>query len=162
MESSQQKQPLCCSCEGNCLCKECKCFMQGKYCGPDCKCPNCHNKPEFEAERVEVIRKILEENPLAFTPDDSLNQDEFTGITNFAMLTNSVNTEPFNLQKQEKLISKFLIPRVLELSVVTILSAANEALDKSKDPKSFEEEVENSIASEFQDILKQVQNSIEQ
>ena len=158
MEQSECKHHHC-QCEGDCLGVECHCFMQGKYCGSDCNCPNCHNKPEFEHERVEAFRKILVENPRAFTSEESFSQEDFTAFSSFAMLTNSVDTQPFRLERDEKPISKVLTPKVLEMSIVTVLSAANEALFKVKDQKSFDEEVENLVASEFNDILQKIKNS---
>ena len=159
---SEQNPDTLCHCNGNCLNDKCPFFMRGQYCNPDCKCSDCQNKPEFESERSSAFVKILSNNPLAFTPEEPLTQDELTAIYNFAMLTKSVNTEPFKLQADVKPISKVITPSVLELSIVTIISAANEVLDNSKDPKTFEEQVENSVASEFENILQQIQNRVKQ
>lgn len=158
----ENKEEILCHCNGNCLNEQCPFFMKGKYCNKNCKCPNCRNKPEFEAERSAAFIQILFKNPLAFTPEEPLTQDELTAISNFAMLTKSVNKDPFKLEPQETPLSKVISPKVLELSVVTIISAANEILDTSKNQKTFEEDVENSVASEFNNILKQIQDRINQ
>jgi hypothetical protein len=153
------------TCEGNCLTINCPVFRKGQYCGPECHCPNCHNRPEYENERNEMFKKILLENPLAFTGEYPLSPEEFTSISNFAILTNSVDTEPFKLVEEEKPLSKVLVPKInslMELSIATIFSAANEALKNSKDKNTYEEEVENSIVSEFQNIIVQISNSVEQ
>lgn len=161
MEQTEPKCASCCNCEGNCLSTTCPCFLHSKYCCDGCKCQKCRNKKEYEQERVASFEQHLLENPLAFTSDDSINQEEYTAISNFAMLTNSVDTEPFTLEKEEKPLAYVLTPKVLELSIATILSAANESLKTAKDPNTFEEAVENSVAAEFQDILQQIQNRLE-
>ena len=151
-----------CECKGNCLNVSCPFFKVGKYCPDGCKCPNCRNKPQYENERRDAYLKILTENPMALTSEDSITQSDYISISSFAMLTQSVNSEPFKLKKEEKTLSKVMIPKVLELSVVTILSAANETLDSSKSPKSFEEDAENAVALEFQNILKKIESVIDE
>ena len=158
----ENKRETLCECGGNCLNEKCPFFMHGKYCSPNCKCKDCHNKPEFESERTNAFVEMLSKNPLAFTPEEPLSQDELTAIYNFAMLTKSVDTEPFKLQPDPKQISKVISPNVMELSVVTILSAANEILETNKDPKAFEEQVENAVASEFNNILEQIDHRVNQ
>lgn len=161
MEQAEQKHNQCCNCEGDCLSTSCPCFLHSRHCNSNCKCHNCKNKPENETERAAAFESYLLDNPLAFTSDDSINQDEYTAISNFAMLTNSVDTEQFALEKEEKPLSKVLSPQVLELSIKTILSAANEYIENAEESSTFEEGVENSVASEFLNILRQVQNRLE-
>lgn len=41
-----------CNCRNSrCLKRYCDCFAAGMYCSPDCKCEECHNKPEYEDDR---------------------------------------------------------------------------------------------------------------
>lgn len=161
MEKESHTEHIHCTCGDNCLNEKCPFFMRGQYCNSDCKCPNCRNKPEFENERLEAFTAILNQNPLIFTPEDQLTQDEFTAISNFAMLIKSVDTDPFKLKEQEKLKST-IISRVLELSIATIISAANQALTNTKDPTKFEEEVENAVALEFKYITESIKDRITQ
>ncbi|KAM3572227.1 hypothetical protein VYU27_005761 [Nannochloropsis oceanica] len=50
-----------CNCKkSRCLKLYCECFRGGFTCGASCKCQNCANIPEFEAERIEAREKIEE------------------------------------------------------------------------------------------------------
>ena len=57
-----------CNCKkSNCLKLYCDCFSSGEYCS-NCNCSGCYNNVENEKIRKEVIRSILERNPIAFRP----------------------------------------------------------------------------------------------
>lgn len=57
---------------GSCKCKRtrclklyCDCFAKGEFC-QGCACTECHNTPQFSAERSEAVQNTLERNPEAF------------------------------------------------------------------------------------------------
>ena len=84
---------------------------------------------------------------------------KFEQICNFVMLTSSIDSEPFSVQPQTSKISKFVKPTIIKQAMVTVLSSPNELL-RSNNPKSFEENVENTIASEFLDVIEKIQEYI--
>lgn len=50
----------CCCKKSRCLKLYCECFRGGFTCQPSCKCQNCANVAECEAERAEAVDKIME------------------------------------------------------------------------------------------------------
>ena len=148
-----------CHCEGGCLDDTCPCFLMGKMCGPNCSCTNCHNCEAYAEQRLAAIETKLLADPLAFTSERSLTPEKFEQICNFVMLTSSIDSEPFSVQPQTSKISKFVKPTIIKQAMVTVLSSPNELL-RSNNPKSFEENVENTIASEFLDVIEKIQEYI--
>jgi hypothetical protein len=71
------------------------------------------------------------------------------------MLTSSIDSEPFQAQPRETPLSRLLTPSVIRQAVKTVMSAANEDLATAT-PDNFEERAENSIAREFEDVLKTI------
>lgn len=144
---------ICCGCkDGDCRSLSCPCFKKGAMCGPDCQCPKCANKREFQQDRLEQIENILLADPMSFTTEDTLTQEERSAILNFAMLTNSVDSEDIIVKPKVTSLTRLLSPQVLNLSIRTIMSAANEDLKKSP-PSLVEERAENSVSSEFENVL---------
>lgn len=149
-------EPPHCSCtSGDCLTLECSCFKHGKFCEHNCQNKDCRNNEQNAVERLAVIEKILLQNPMAFTAEDTLNQEECASICNFAMLTKSVDHEPFRPEHRETPLSKCLTPQVIRQAVKTVMSAANEDL-KRVTPETFEEKTENSVAQEFANVLQTI------
>ncbi len=57
-----------CNCKkSKCLKLYCDCFTNQGYC-VNCNCVDCHNTPDHETERENVILSIKEKNPSAFKP----------------------------------------------------------------------------------------------
>lgn len=57
----------CCKCAKSlCLKLYCQCFANGRGCGPECQCDNCHNTEEFSELRELVVLDTKEKNPEAF------------------------------------------------------------------------------------------------
>lgn len=156
MEQQVQQDDNTCSCtSGNCLTLECPCFKRGKYCDEKCKCVDCKNREEFAAERLQVIESILLKDSMAFTAEETLNQEECASICNFAMLTSSVDSESFKVEHRESPLSRLLTPEVINQAIRTVMSAANEDL-KSANPENFEEHAENSVSKEFENVLNTI------
>jgi hypothetical protein len=126
-----------------------------------CTCPNCANNEEHAAERLSVIENILLQNALAFTAEDTLTQEECASICNFAMLTSSVDSEPFRAEPRESAMSRILTPNVIKQAVKTVMSAANENL-KTATHDTFEENTENSVAREFENVLNTIVSHIKE
>ncbi|KAL4442146.1 hypothetical protein ABPG74_009164 [Tetrahymena malaccensis] len=58
-----------CNCRNSkCLKRYCDCFAAGLYCQAECKCEECHNKPEYEDERQKAIQKKKKRIKDAFLP----------------------------------------------------------------------------------------------
>lgn len=149
-------EPRHCSCtSGNCLTLECECFKHGRFCDQPCQNKDCRNNEQHAVERLSAIEEILLQNPLAFTPEDALNQEECASICNFAMLTTSVDNEPFRPEHRETPLSRCLTPQVIKQAVKTVMSAANEDLNRCT-PENFEEKTENSVAQEFANVLQTI------
>jgi hypothetical protein len=124
-----------------------------------CGCPNCANNEEHAAERLTAIETILLQDALAFTAEDTLTQEECASICNFAMLTSSVDSEPFRAEPRESALSKILTPGVIRQAVKTVMSAANEDL-RTATHDTFEEHTENSVAREFENVLNTIVSHI--
>jgi hypothetical protein len=92
---------------------------------------------------------------MAFTAEDTLDQEECAAICNFAMLTTSVDQEPFHVEPRETPLSRLLTPIVIRQAVKTIMSAANEEL-RSDAANSFDERTENCLAQEFDNVLQTI------
>ncbi|XP_056595729.1 spexin prohormone 2 [Triplophysa dalaica] len=60
------KRPCNCT-KSQCLKLYCECFANGEVC-KNCKCINCFNNTEHEAERCQAIKVCLDRNPGAFQP----------------------------------------------------------------------------------------------
>ena len=150
---SKSEQSSECNCTtGNCLSLDCKCFRHGKLCDHNCKNPNCENNEAHAEKRLAVMEELLSSNPMAFTGEDTLSQDECAAICNFAMLTTSVDSTKFKAAPKESLVSKLLTPDIVHQAVKTVMSSVNEDLEKSS-PETFEEKTENIIANEFNNVL---------
>lgn len=148
----------CCPCNcvsGDCLNLDCACFRFGRYCEGRCANPSCRNNEANSVERLRVIEKLLLQNPMTFTAEDTLNQEEFASICNFAMLTTSVDDTPFKAEHRETAVSKSLSDKVVMQAIRTVMSAPNEDL-KSAIPETFEERTENSVAKEFENVLQTI------
>ena len=154
-EEKKESEGTCCNCTGDCLSLECACFKHGKFCDGNCHNENCRNNEEHAMERLAIMEKILLQNPMAFTAEDTLNQEECASICNFAMLTTSVDHEPFQPKHRETPLSKCLTQLVIKQAVKTVMSAANEDL-KTATPETFEEKTENSFAQEFANVLQTI------
>ena len=98
------------------------------------------------------MEELLSANPMAFTADDTLNQDECAAIFNFAMLTSSVDSEKFKAKPRDPSVSRLLTPQIVHLAIQTVMSSVNEDLENTI-KGNFEEKTENSIASEFNNVL---------
>lgn len=110
-------------------------------------------------ERLRAIEKLLLQNPMTFTAEDTLNQEEFASICNFAMLTTSVDDTPFKAEHRETTVSRSLSDKVIKQAIRTVMSAANEDL-KSATPDNFEEKTENSVAKEFGNVLQTIMDYV--
>lgn len=145
-----------CNCNGNCLTLNCPCFKQGCYCSKNCKCKGCKNCEECSRERINAIEQILAQNPMAFTTEDTLTPEEFSSISNFAMLTSSVDSEEFSIEPRETKLSKVLTQQVVKQAILTIISAGNES---DVNQENLEEKVENQVNLEFEIILNTILKS---
>ena len=154
-----EKQHFSCNCQGNCCQLECPCFKRGGVCGIDCKCINCENKSTTSLIRLESIEKILNKNPQAFTPLDGLNEDELSSITNFALISNSIDSEPFQIIPKITPLSKLLAPEVIDQAIKTVISAASQDLSNSNNT-NYEENLENSVSFEFERVLNTVLEAV--
>jgi hypothetical protein len=68
-----------CNCKkSKCLKLYCECFAALRYCF-NCKCLDCNNDKDHEAERLEAIKVTKERNPTAFTNKVSTNKTHATG-----------------------------------------------------------------------------------
>lgn len=148
-----------CNCESNCLTLNCPCFRRGRYCDHSCNCKKCKNNEEHAEERLEAIEQILSRDPMAFTAEETLNQEECASICNFAMLTSSVDAEPFKVVQRESPLSRLLTPDVINQAIRTVMSAANDDL-KSATLENFEEHAENSVSKEFENVLITIVNHV--
>jgi hypothetical protein len=117
-----------------------------------CTCPECANNEAHASERLIAIENLLLQNSMAFTAEDTLTPEECASICNFAMLTSSVDSEPFRAQPRDSPLSKILTPSVIRQAIKTVMSAANEDL-KTATAETFEERTENSVAREFENVL---------
>lgn len=149
----------CCNCtEGNCCSLTCPCFHKGCICSR-CQCQKCQNNSLSNPIRLAEIEKAAIIDPLAFTAEDTITQDEKAAMRSFAMLTSSVDDEEIQVKIRENTLSRLLIPEVLNQSIRTIISAANEDLKKA-DPETIQEKAENSVASEFENVLRIIADRI--
>ncbi|OHT16317.1 hypothetical protein TRFO_41889 [Tritrichomonas foetus] len=148
-----------CNCDSDCLHLNCPCFRRGRYCDSTCKCPNCKNNETHAAERLEAIEQILTKDPMAFTAEETLNQEECASICNFAMLTSSVDAEPFKVTPRDSPLSRLLHSDVINQAIRTVMSAANDDL-KSATSENFEEHAENSVSKEFENVLQTIVNHV--
>jgi ribosomal protein S20 len=71
------------------------------------------------------------------------------------MLTNSIDSEPFRVEPRESTLSRRLTPSVIKQAVKTVMSAVNESV-KTGNSEIFEEHIENSVAKEFESVLKTI------
>jgi hypothetical protein len=108
-----------------------------------------------------AIEHLLLANPMAFTAEDTLDQEECAAICNFAMLTTSVDQEPFRVEPRETSLSKLLTPVVIRQAVKTVMSAANEEL-RGEAAESFDERTENCVAQEFDNVLQTILAHVKQ
>lgn len=154
MEPSKAPNSKCrCSCrDGNCLTTNCACFLKGKFC--DCDCANCKNNEKFSEERLAAIEQILLQNPMAFTTKESLDQDEHDSIFDFAMLTSSIDSENFHVERRNTRLSKLLTGEVIDQAIRTVMSAASNAT--RSDGGNFDEKAENSVSEEFENVLEKI------
>ena len=103
-----------------------------------------------------MIVSLLQKDPMAFTAENTLDQEEYTSIYNFAVLTASVDANPFEVEPREQQpITKLLSKKVVEQAVKTVMSAVSENL-KGSTPENFEEMAENSVAKEFEIVLETI------
>jgi hypothetical protein len=120
-----------------------------------CSCADCQNNEAHAAERLAAIERTLLQNPMAFTAEGTLTRDECAAIGNFVIVMSSVDNEPFRVEPRETALSRVMIPSVIKQAVKTVMSAANEEL-KTPNTENFEERTENSIAREFENVLKTI------
>ena len=58
-----------CNCKkSKCLKLYCDCFAANLICTEECNCQGCHNKEDYEEERLNAIESTIERNPQAFKP----------------------------------------------------------------------------------------------
>ena len=109
---SEETTPKCeCNCTGNCCDMNCPCFKRGGICSKNCNCPNCQNKSAWGEERTAAIEEILAKDSTAFTQTD-LSPEERTLISNFSMLSASIDSTPFKTQPRSSPLSRlFLLQR---------------------------------------------------
>ena len=155
----KEEEQRVCNCESDCLNLKCPCFRRGRYCDHSCNCKKCKNNEEHAEERLEAIEKILSSDPMAFTAEETLNQEECASICNFAMLTSSVDAEPFKVVQRDSPLSRLLTPDVINQAIRTVMSAANDDL-KSATSENFEEHAENSVSKEFENVLITIVNHV--
>ncbi|KAH0785196.1 tesmin/TSO1-like CXC domain-containing protein [Histomonas meleagridis] len=154
--AAQQNETVGCNCTGgNCLMLGCPCFKRGGLCGKDCKCTSCRNCEQYAVERMACIEQILSQTPGVFTTEESLTQEEYSSICNFAMLNSSVDSEQFQIEPRETKLSKVLVPEVINQAIRTIVSAGNEGQSNNADAE-FEEKAENQIIQEFENVLQTI------
>lgn len=56
-----------CTCrKTKCLKLYCECFATTGFCGPKCRCEDCHNKEGLNELRQLIIQETVGKNPLAF------------------------------------------------------------------------------------------------
>lgn len=158
-QQPKEEEQRICNCESNCLSLNCPCFRRGRYCDHTCNCKTCKNNEEHAEERLEAIEQILSRDPMAFTAEETLNQEECASICNFAMLTSSVDAEPFKVVQRESPLSRLLTPDVINQAIRTVMSAANDDL-KSATSENFEEHAENSVSKEFENVLTTIVNHV--
>ena len=96
---------------------------------------------------------------MAFTGEETITNEERSAIYNFAMLTSSVDSEEIQVKTRETTLSRLLTQEVLNQSIRTIMSAANEDL-KTATPETFEERAENSVSTEFENVLQIIASRI--
>ena len=66
-DGEDEVHPVGCTCKRTrCLKLYCQCFAAKLYCGPNCRCVNCHNTRDQEDARQDAMRLILARNPMAF------------------------------------------------------------------------------------------------
>lgn len=75
LQHKQEVLHMGCTCKKTrCLKLYCQCFALLLYCGPQCRCLNCHNVVSQEQARQEAMRLILLRNPNAFDTKFSKNR----------------------------------------------------------------------------------------
>ncbi|KAK1382827.1 CRC domain-containing protein [Heracleum sosnowskyi] len=58
-----------CNCKKTkCLKLNCDCFAAGYYCGQNCSCQGCFNRPEYQDTVLDTRQHIVSQDPLAFAP----------------------------------------------------------------------------------------------
>merc|ERR1712072_1217154 len=57
----------------------CECFAKSKYCGPYCKCVDCHNNEGDKKARENAIKSTLSRNPDAFSSKIEVLGNMFPG-----------------------------------------------------------------------------------
>ncbi|KAK1382828.1 hypothetical protein POM88_020563 [Heracleum sosnowskyi] len=58
-----------CNCKKTkCLKLRCDCFAAGYYCGQNCSCQGCFNRPEYQDTVLDTRQHIVSRDPLAFAP----------------------------------------------------------------------------------------------
>ena len=96
---------------GGCTCKKskclklyCQCFASSKYCSTDsklsgCRCLNCHNTPEHDADRRHARKVILERNPSAFQTKfrDIENDQEENDMNSINNANNAMHNHANNI-----------------------------------------------------------------
>ncbi|EAX96753.1 hypothetical protein TVAG_288530 [Trichomonas vaginalis G3] len=152
----------CSCCNGNCLLLDCPCFKRGGVCGPNCKCQNCKNKSGWDEERLAVIENVLSQKSVAFTSTDQLNPDEYNLISNFAMLSSSIDSEQFHSKQRDLPLSRLLTQEVTQQAIKTVISAAHRQYTKQQGEPNIEESLENCVSSEYENVLKAILTAIEQ
>ena len=66
-KKSSVRQTTACKCKNSrCLKLYCECFSVNSFCGPNCSCKGCNNKPRKNTLREKAVAKALEGNPQAF------------------------------------------------------------------------------------------------
>ncbi|EAY00253.1 hypothetical protein TVAG_449890 [Trichomonas vaginalis G3] len=152
----------CCCCNGNCLSLDCPCFKRGGICGPNCKCQNCKNKSGWDTERLNAIENMLSQNTVAFTSTDQLYPEEYNLISNFAMLSSSIDSEQFHSKQRDIPISRLLTQEVTQQAIKTVISAAHRQYNKQPAAENIEELLENCVSSEFENVLKAILSAVQQ
>ena len=159
MQITEQHFKPCCDCrDGNCCSGTCPCFHKGSTCSK-CRCANCQNNSLSNPIRLAAIENIILRDPMAFTGEETITNEERSAIYNFAMLTSSVDSEEIQVKTRETTLSRLLTQEVLNQSIRTIMSAANEDL-KTATPETFEERAENSVSTEFENVLQIIASRI--
>lgn len=151
-----------CNCTNGCLSLDCPCFKRGGVCGPKCHCANCKNKSGWDEERLNVIENILAQNSVAFTSTEQLNPEEHKLISNFAMLSSSIDSEPFHSKQRNLPLARLLTQDVTSQAIKTVISAASRQVKKQSGSGNIEEALENCVSSEFENVLKAILDAVEQ